>query len=864
MKIPFAPHRWVAAAALLAAMAAQGADKPKKKEAAPAPPADPIVEKARQDEKAAATEENSREMARSASREIARSERRRAEQSLKAYITAQDELKQAKGGAASAAPATAGLAARAAPAKAAKPAKTVAAAVIDPAVVEARRLEKLAATENNSRDMASAATREIARSERRRAEESLKANIAAREALKQANGGAASATTALPRAVEDKLTSLRVAEGRLVADTITANKASRELFISEMQLRDKMAATRDAELKAAEAKAKAAEQAQAADAAALRRAVLELRALRVMEIQQWAAIRKDTAQELAEQSGEAARIAKEIAAVEPDSAKATDLVAFAKKQEKEKTEADEIACEAVRTEEAMAPEIYELRVAVMGGLRPLAPKEWDYAKARHLLVRAGFGGTPQEVAKLHEMGLHKAVDHLVEFYRQPAAAPPFDPTPLIATDPLEGKMKMRGRGNRAVGFDRTDVNLNQQIQMRRWWLQRMVESPRPLQEKLTLFWHGHFASQDSVVQNSYAMFRQLEFFREHAAGNFGALLYGLVHDPAMIRYLDNNKNAKGKPNENLAREILELFSMGVDQGYTEKDIIEAARALTGYNYDNATGTFRFLYSQHDTTNKTIFGKTGPWTGDDLARLILERPETSSFIAKKLFEFFAYPDPDKATVDGLAAVLMDRQYALEPMLKNLFLSGEFYGSRAMGNQIKSPVELMVGLLRDLGARPQVANWPIESPRSKNDGSSLAITKPVTDYEALDLALQQMGMQLMEPPDVKGWRYGRPWISSQRLFVRYNAVASVIDAVGEQGVDVVGLLLAGGCTNGDEVVDYLARACLSRPLNADKRSELIKRVGKLPPCGEWTGQRSQLNEKLRSVLVLLLCMPEHQMS
>lgn len=733
---------------------------------------------------------------------------------------------------------------------------------VDPAIEEARKQEKAASTEENSREMARSATREIARSERARAEDALKNWRAAEEALKQAiaEGKPEVRVAALRAAAQERLVTVRGASERLIADTIAANKASHELFVSELALRDKMAATRTAESTVQEAKAKAAEK----EAEAARRVARELQALRAMEIQQWAAIRKDTAEELAEQSGEAMRIAKDIAAVEADAAKKKRLEEFAAQQAKEKAGADQTAAEAVRTVEAAAPEVHRLRSAVMGGLKPLAPKKFDYAKARHLLVRAGFGGTPQEVAKLHAMGLYKAVDYLVEFYRQPQPESAFDPIPPLAIDPLQGKMKMRGTGNRAVGFDRADVNANQQVQLRRWWLQRMVESPRPLQEKLTLFWHGHFASQDSVVQNSYTMSRQLQFFREHAAGNFGALLYGIVHDPAMIRFLDNNKNAKGKPNENLGREILELFSMGVDQGYTEKDIIEAARALTGYNFDNATGTYRFLYSQHDPTDKTIFGKKGPWTGDDLVRLILERPETSQFIAKKLFEYFAHPDPDKTTIEGLAAVLMDRQYALEPMLKNLFLSEDFYSSRSIGNQIKSPVDLMVGLLRDLAVKPQVVDWPIVSPRSKGDGSTLAVTKPVTSYEALDLALQQMGMQLIEPPDVKGWRYGRPWVSSQRMFVRYNAVASVIQATGGQGMDVVAFLLAGGCKNSAEAVDYLAKACLMRPLSAEKRQEMVKQLGELPPCGEWAKQRGEVNEKLRSVLVLLLCMPEHQMS
>lgn len=753
---------------------------------------------------------------------------------------------------------------------------------VDPALEEARKQEAVTREEESSREMARSATREIARSERSRSEDALKKWRAAEAAIQEAIAGnkPQEQVEALRKSAQDRLATVRSATVQLIADTIAANKASNELFVSEIALRDRMAATRTVEVKLLEAKAKAAAnrtveltlqegkeqeaKAQAKEATDLQREIPVLEALRAMEIQQWAAIRKDTAEELVEQSGEAARIAREIAAVESDAAQKERLVQFAEQQEKQKADANQIVAGAIQAVADAAPVVHAFRSAAMGGLRPLASDQWDYAKARHLLVRAGFGGTPQEVEKLHAMGLYKAVDHLVEFYRQPATGPLLDLTPPISVDPLQSKMRQRAVGNRAVGLDPRSAEVNQHVQLRRWWLQRLVESPRPLQEKLTLFWHGHFASQNSVVQNSYIMLRQNQFFREHAAGNFGALLYGIVHDPAMIRYLDNNKNVKGNPNENLAREIMELFSMGVDQGYTEKDIVEAARALTGYTFDNATGTYRFVYDRHDTTEKTIFGKKGPWTGDDLVRLILERPETPRFIALKLFEYFAYLGPDKATVDGLAAVLKDRQYDLEPMLKNLFLSEEFYSSRAMGKQVKSPVELMVGLLRDLGAKPLVVWQPIETPLSKSDGSRLVLDRTLTSYETLDAALQEMGMELLEPPDVKGWRYGRPWVDSQRLFVRYNAVASLVDAVGQKGVDVVGLIQAGGCKNAAEAVDYLAKACLVRPLDADKRQELITYLGELPPSGEWAKQQRELNDKLRSVLVLMLCVPEHQMS
>ncbi|MCP5110778.1 MAG: DUF1800 domain-containing protein, partial [bacterium] len=259
----------------------------------------------------------------------------------------------------------------------------------------------------------------------------------------------------------------------------------------------------------------------------------------------------------------------------------------------------------------------------------------------------------------------------------------------------------------------------------------------------------------------FSMYRQNQLFRENAAGNFRGLLYGILHDAAMIRYLDNNKNVKGHPNENLAREIMELFAMGEDQGYTEADIREAGRALTGYNFDHSTGQFRLNLNEHDAGEKTIFGKKGPWTGDDLVRLILEQPATSRFVAQRLFEFFAHQEPADETVEKLAAVLRAGDYELRPMLKNLFQSEAFYSEEAMGTKIKSPVQLVAGMMRDLGV------------------------KGISDYAQLDTAVGAMGQKLLEPPDVKGWRRGRSWISANRMFARYNSSAELLHLAVEPG-------------------------------------------------------------------------------
>lgn len=477
-----------------------------------------------------------------------------------------------------------------------------------------------------------------------------------------------------------------------------------------------------------------------------------------------------------------------------------------------------------------------------GGLQPLPDSAWDYAKARHLLYRAGFGGSPDEVAKLHAMGLHRAVDHLVNFKVIAPAHIPFVAQLPERPEPYEKRLPPKEQNIISQRRQRVEA---QQIQgLRNWWLKRMVESPRPLEERLTLFWHGLFACQYTVVFNSHFMYTQNQLFRENAAGNYGALLNGIVHDPTMIRFLNNDTNVKGRPNENLAREIMELFAMGLDQGYTEFDIREAARALTGYTYDNWSSQFRFLESRHDHEPKTIFGQKGPWTGDDLANLILQQPATSRFIAKRLFMYFVHDNPDQETVERLAKVLRLNNYELVPMLENLFTSEEFYGAKSMGTQIKSPIQLVAGTLRELGISDM-------------------------NYGPLVQAVRDMGQELLEPPSVKGWDGGRTWINATRMFIRYNTIANILENMprmdGKTGVDVVGTLLAGkNFQSNEEIVDYFARCFYAVPLSQSKRQNMVEFLGGLPPCAEWSNRRSEVNAKLTSLLVIMLCSPEYQLT
>lgn len=724
----------------------------------------------------------------------------------------------------------------------------------------------------DSLEMARSATREIAVSARRRAEADLEQLLAARQAVAQktdalkaarqaAEGsdaaavqqGVAQAAAELEEAqqrLDQKTQTMRQSGTQMAREQRLAHERIEQLKKSEEKLAELLSNVWTARRKALELKAQRAERAaqqaegaepaQATEAAgqalAARRAVYEADVVAIWEKQLLIQVlmRDQTTAVAHGHSADAARIAERLVEAETDSQANQFFQEFAAEQRRYEADNQQRLAALDRQIQEAGQGTYPLLAKAMGGLDPLSPDEWDYAKARHLAVRAGFGATPEQIQHLCDMGLYAAVDYLVDYYGHPPAPVPLDPAPARPASPLASKLVHSWtRANASSSQGGMDLG-----GLRRWWLRRMVESPRPLQEKLVLFWHGHFATQQSVVGNTYTMYQQNQLLREHAAGNFGAMLYGIIHDPAMIRYLDNNSNSKAHPNENLAREIMELFSMGAYQGYTETDVREAARALTGYTLDGSAGQFRFQGAEHDGGAKTIFGHPGHWTGDDLVQLILQQPSTSRFVAGKTFAYFAYDEPNPLLVERLANVLRYHNYELAPMLKNLFLSEEFYSERALGTQIKSPVQLVVGMLRDMGASQAV------------------------DYGRVDAVLGEMGQQLFEPPDVRGWRYGRAWISAGRIFSRYNALADLIRTT--QAIDLVGFVEQGGCERPEQVIDYLAQSCLLCPMRAETRQQLIEYLGELPARSEWSGQRDELNERLRSVLILMTSMPEYQMT
>ena len=300
---------------------------------------------------------------------------------------------------------------------------------------------------------------------------------------------------------------------------------------------------------------------------------------------------------------------------------------------------------------------------------------------------------------------------------------------------------------------------------------RMIETSRPFQEKMTLFLHGHFATGYRPVEDSYHMFKQNELFRSNATGNFrDDLVRNIIRDPAMIKYLNNNQNSRRAPNENLARELMELFTLGEGRGYTEQDIKQGARALTGYTYRD--DEFYFNAGNHDDEMKVIFGKRDKWDGDDFVDLIFARSSASDFICEKLYRFYVndsnnvHEGPAKSVIRQMAKTFKADNFELKPMLRKLFLSKHFYDESNRSAIIKSPTQLVVQAIRSLRA-------------------------PARNMPRLVQACSLMGQDLFKPPSVKGWDGGRKWINTSTLFTRQNTLIYLLtgrmpgqQAVGQQ--------------------------------------------------------------------------------
>src|SRR4029077_3497999 len=294
----------------------------------------------------------------------------------------------------------------------------------------------------------------------------------------------------------------------------------------------------------------------------------------------------------------------------------------------------------------------------MNMLTPLPDSKWNDATAAHLLNRAGFGGTPDEIERTWQKGLIPAVRDLVEVKGDAAnlPAPAWAPPRNICAQRMGNKTaKDRGEDFQSKARQIRMMEGDEIVDLRRWWLDRMLNGPAPLLEKMTLFWHGHFATSIQKVRDTYWMWLQNDMLRHNALGNFSALVKKISRDPAMMIYLDLQQSRQEHPNENWARELMELFTIGIGN-YTEQDIRESARAFTGYRIDFTTQQFRFAPFQQDHQAKTFMGRTGNLNGDDIIDTLVTKPACAQFIGHKLWRFFAEDEPSTAIVDSLAGTI----------------------------------------------------------------------------------------------------------------------------------------------------------------------------------------------------------------
>ncbi|MCB1097269.1 MAG: DUF1800 domain-containing protein [Verrucomicrobiae bacterium] len=394
-------------------------------------------------------------------------------------------------------------------------------------------------------------------------------------------------------------------------------------------------------------------------------------------------------------------------------------------------------------------------------LKPAEEAQWTKRSAAHLLNRAGFGGCPDQIEHLYTMGRHKAVGSLLNDANDREKFPDPEWTAPEAVEEMRREFMEIRRINNDQSMSpaeremaRREAQRNQRLQQRRMtqesielWLSRMLSSQAQTREKMTLFWHGHFATSIQKVKSPLLIHQQNALFRSQALGNFKSLTHAICEDPAMMLYLDTDKNVKGRPNENFARELLELFTLGEGSGYTETDIAEAARAFTGYQLNRIVGRPTFVPRKHDRGEKTFMGKSGPFKQDDIVDIVFETPRCAEFMVAKLWEFFVYEEPADEIVKTLAKQFRDSGYEVKPLLQTIFLSNEFNSAKAMRTQIKSPVQFIVQMAREL-------ELPKVPPRIAEN------------------AMQQLGQVLYNPPNVAGWEGGRSWINTNTLLSRYN--------------------------------------------------------------------------------------------
>ncbi len=432
----------------------------------------------------------------------------------------------------------------------------------------------------------------------------------------------------------------------------------------------------------------------------------------------------------------------------------------------------------------------------------------------HLLRRATLGPTIDEIVAASEKGLRPTLDDMLQ--------------------QLDRPLSRQEAAANAIG----DVFLKDGRGLRAGWMFRMLNAPNLFREKLTLFWHNHFATAISKVNNTRMMANQIDTLRELALGKFRDVVLAMARDPAMLIWLDNNVNVKGKPNENWARELMELFTLGIGN-YTEKDVQEVARAFTGWNLD--TRQFVFNADQHDEGEKTLLGITGPLNGQDVVNKLVSMKQTPTFVSRKLWKFFVNQEPSDSDIEPLVAAYMASDGEIRAVVKAMFQSPAFFADANVGNHIKNPIEFVVGTVRSL------------------KGS-------ISDVQDYADAASAMGMDVYNPPDVSGWSGGEAWISTFTLLERIRMVRGMVNR-GQGGIvcglDTNRIIKDNFISDNDELVDQFSIRFLHRKPPAKLRSTVstyLTAGTRGPVLRLPAGEREA---KIRGLIRLVMCSPQYQL-